>query len=365
MKLLPLLVVALLAASCAQAPSAEPPRPQLRVIVPSSMQLPPNFVEDFSQRNDVDVVEIRVSDGETAVDTLNANIEFPAADVAIGLDLLALAEASETRAFATYESPATANVDPRLLNQSEGIATPVSYRDYCVLYDQSQLEKLEIDTPSGLTELSDVRFADQITFPDPATSRDGQLLLLAVVAAYGSDGGVAIFKAETELTRPAWSQGVSQSFFEIFISPARPTGPAITWGTSGMLALEERLIPFESTEEFVLRIGTEGCLRVGDFAAVAQNAKNPELARAFIDALLEPEAQLALLDLRGTLPAVQGLTLPPEYARVPRPPITRVITASEVAENLSRWTSEWAQPVVIVLDTSETTTTQGTPEGDS
>ncbi len=329
------------------------------------MQLPESFVLDFSDNFDVDVIQIRVADGESAVDTFNANIEYPAADLVVGLDLLAIAEAVDSRAFADYSSPAAPEIDPLLLNQSEGIATPIAYRDYCALFDQSRLVELEIDSPEGLTDLSDARFRRQVTFPDPGKSRDGKLLLLAVVASYGPDGGVATFKGETELTLPYWSKGVPDSFFEVFVSPARPTGPAVTWGTSGMIALEERLVPFESTEEeLALRVATQGCLRVGDFAAMAQNANNPELARAFLDALLEPTAQLALLDLRGTLPAVRGLDLPDEYARVPQPPIVRVITASEVAENMDRWVSEWAQPVVNVVDTSETTTTQPTPEGD-
>lgn len=341
----------LLLTACANEIAEEPGRTQLRVLLPADMELPVDLAIQFSARWDVDVVELTAVDGEAAIKTMTANVENPAADLVIGLDLLALAASIESGAFAVYESPELPFLDPRLVIQSEGVGTPIAYRDYCPLYDHVRLSELEIDPPRGFLDLADERFTSELTFPDPSRGRDGKLLLLNVIINYGEETGITLFRVETDETKPVWTDSVATSFFDVFNSPARTVGPAVTWGAAGMIAIEERFKALDAEpEDLLLRVATTGCLRVGDYAAVALNAAEPDLARAFIDQMLQPESQLTLLDVRGTLPARQGLELPVEYSRVPNPPIARVIRVSEVAENLSDWLAEWTRPPTDVVE---------------
>jgi thiamine transport system substrate-binding protein len=90
----------------------------------------------------------------------------------------------------------------------------------------------------------------------------------------------------------------------------------------------------------------DGCFRQVEFAAVLVGAKQPELAKKFVDYMLAAGFQWAVPFSMFVFPAVPNTYLEPEFtdfaANVPDP---LTMAPEQIGANRDRWINEWSAAV--------------------
>lgn len=331
---------AVLLGSCSGADGSS--SPALRVLAPADYPIPQAALDVMEARHGIEVVVLRSPVAEDMVADLNVAVESPVADLALGLDELALAGLERHSELVAHES--RVEVPTRLTGELGNRATPLSYRDRCFVVDAAALRSRELPVPGNLLELLDDQLTGEVVVPPAGIDRDGTVFLLALVAEFG------------EISARPWDQYLrnlidhglvitepgEDPFFDVAASPTRPEGPAISWDSATLPAVAAGAQP-ELPAESDLEVIEAGCIRLVETAVIPVNSDDPEVAGDLIEAMLGKDSQRALIDSYGRMPVLQGLGLPAHYrAFWDRPVAPGRIQPSRIRANLTRWLELWS-----------------------
>jgi len=259
------------------------------------------------------------------------------ADVFFGLADTLAPQALARGVFRPYDPeliPRLKDVDPSLFFDETGRLVPHNYAYLAFLYHPERLGGIE--PPATLEDLTDERFASRVIVQD-ARSAPGQGFLMWTIAEYGEEGYLDYWrrlKPSLLTITGGWSE--AYSMFEAGEAPI-----VLSYATDRVAAV---VYGGEPVHEVVTPGGQ--AYRQIEVAGIVRTSKNVELAHAFIDYLLSPEAQTLLAEMNVAFPANIAMEWPEvfvEHAVIPEKPV--YVDPEVVNEKYEAWLQAWSQVI--------------------
>ena len=243
----------------------------------------------------------------------------PEGDVLWGVDNTTLSRAEGARLLDSYE--------------------PVDEGDVCVNYDKQWYASRGITPPASLDDLVNPVYRGQLVVQDPVNSSPGLAFLMASVAKYGDGWRQWWAQLKENKVRIAadWTAAYTVDFSGSSGKGKYPL--VVSYGSSPPAEVLYAATPIDEPPTGVIE---STCFRQTEYAGVLRGTRNPGLARALVDYLLDvpfqesmplslfvfpvnPQAKLPELFARFAVRAVSPLTLDPDV----------------IAANRDGWLDEW------------------------
>lgn len=341
-----LLVILLVLAGCrGAAPAAAPGEPATLVVAThDSFAISEPVVAAFEAAHNARVQFLTLGDAGAALNKIILSKDAPLADVFFGVDNTFLSRALDAGVFTPYASPLLAQIPDDLELDPEHRLLPVDYGFVTLNADSAWFAERGLPLPATLEDLTDPAYRGLLVASNPATSSPGLAFLLATVAHFGEDGYLAFWQALREndvLVTDGWSA----AYFEHFTVGSGGAGDrplVVSYSTSPpadvVYASDGRTAP--ASVNLML---PGGSFRQVEFAGVLAGAKQPELARQFIDYMLDITFQEDIPLQMFVYPANSNAALPElftAYAQMPDAPVT--LEPAAIEANREAWIEGWA-----------------------
>lgn len=187
----------------------------------------------------------------------------------------------------------------------------------------------EADAPKTFADLTDVKYSGKVGMADPGVAAPAYPLAAYFMDSLGLDGGKAYFQT-------MFSQGLK-------VFPKNPqVVQALASGEISVALLQEtNAYDMKASGEPISIIwpeeGAPGSTRV---AAVSAGTEQEEIAKAFVNFLLDPDTQQKLVDTgdEGYFePSVQGVTLKPERDANAKMAVADIEFGAENEADIKAW----------------------------
>ena len=325
------------------APPTLPPPTQLTLLTHDSFAVTePEVLGVFESQNNARVNVLRAGDAGAMVNQAILTRDNPLADVLYGVDNTFLSRALDAGIFEPYHATGVDAVPAALRLDARERVTPIDYGDVCLNYDKEAYSDAN-PPPQTLEDLIEPEYRGQLVVEDPGTSSPGLAFMLATIARFGEtgdytwrdywgdlrDNGVAIVSGWEEAYYGSFSGGSGEGDRPLVVSYA--TSP-----------VAEVVFASPQPAEAPTGVMTDGCFRQVEFAGVLVGAKQPELAKKFVDYMLAAGFQTDIPFNMFVFPAVPNTSLEPEFtdfaANVPTP---LTMAPGQIGANRERWLNEW------------------------
>ena len=243
----------------------------------------------------------------------------PEGDVLWGVDNTTLSRAEGARLLDSYE--------------------PVDEGDVCVNYDKQWYASRGITPPASLDDLVNPVYRGQLVVQDPVNSSPGLAFLMASVAKYGDGWRQWWAQLRDNKVRIAadWTAAYTVDFSGSSGKGKYPL--VVSYGSSPPAEVLYAATPIDEPPTGVIE---STCFRQTEYVGVLRGTRNPGLARALVDYLLDvpfqesmplslfvfpvnPQAKLPDLFTKFAVRAASPLTLDPDV----------------IAVNRDKWLDEW------------------------
>ncbi|QFU17712.1 thiamine ABC transporter substrate binding subunit [Microvirga thermotolerans] len=248
------------------------------------------------------------------------------ADAVVGLDMNLAAEAKALNLFA-----------PHGVN-TEGLTLPVAWSDdtfipydwgyLAFVYDSSKLA----NPPKSLKELVEHPNGPRIVLQDPRTSAPGLGFLLWMEKIYGdgADKAWADLRPRIVTFTKGWSEA-----YGLFLKGEADMVMSYTTSPAYHVTVEKK-------NQYKAAAFDEGHYLHIELAGMTKTAKNPELARKFMEFVLSDAFQSAMPEGNWMMPAkASAASLPEAFKDAIQPSRTLLFTPDEVRENRRAFVDRW------------------------
>ncbi|GIK72839.1 MAG: ABC transporter substrate-binding protein [Chloroflexota bacterium] len=339
-----LLILVMLSACQPVAPGAATPTP-LVLASHNSFSISEEVLTAFEAEHNATVQVLTLGDAGEALNKIILSKDAPLADLFFGVDNTFLSRALAADIFEPYTSPLLEQIPDELEMDPEHRLSPVDYGFVNLNADSEWFEAAGIPLPQTLEELADPTYRGLLVVQNPATSSPGLAFLLATIDYFGEDGYLDFWrslKANDVLVTDGWSD----AYFSHFTVGSGGEGDrplVVSYSTSPpadvVYATDGR------TEPASVNIFPPGsAFRQIEFVGVLKGAAQPELARRFIDFMLDVQFQSDIPLQMFVYPANPNAALPDlfvQFAQTPADPVIFDPTAIEA--NRERWVQAWVE----------------------
>jgi thiamine transport system substrate-binding protein len=249
------------------------------------------------------------------------------ADIALGLDTSLTAEAVATGLFAEHGivTKGRLAVPADFQPWQDGQFIPYDWGYFAFVYD-----KMRVATPPR--SFDDLINSDlKVVIQDPRTSTPGLGLMLWVNAVYGDQAETVWAKLAPRIVTVTKGWGDSYSMFlegEADMVLSYSTSPAY------------HLIA-EGKDNYAAAAFNEGHYTQIEVAGILKSSANKDLARQFLDRLLEKEMQSAIPETNWMYPAGSAGVVPDGFNTLITPAKTLIFEPQEVMANKPQWIEAW------------------------
>ena len=338
--------LALTACRALPAPTAGAPAEPVTLVVAThdSFAVSEQVVAAFESAHNARVQFLTLGDAGAALNKIILSKDAPLADLFFGVDNTFLSRALAADVFVPYASPLLAHIPDAFELDPQHRLLPVDYGYVTLNADRAWFADRNLPLPATLEDLVDPAYRSLLVVQNPATSSPGLAFLLATVAYFGEDGYQEYWqalRANDVLVTDGWSE----AYFERFTVGSGGAGDrplVMSYSTSPpadvVYATDARTEPASVN---ILPPG--GAFQQVEFAGVLQGARQPELARHFVDFMLAVPFQEDIPLQMFVYPVNQQAALPElftTYAQTPADPATLAPAAIEA--NRERWIEAWA-----------------------
>ncbi len=287
----------------------------------------PKVEEAFEARCDCDLKFVALDDGVAILNRLKLEGKHSKADLVIGMDDGMLAEARASGLFAPHE----VSLAPLSLPGGWQDATflPFDYGYFAFVYDSRHLST----PPKSLKELV-ARQDLRVLYQDPRTSTPGQGLLLWMKAVFGKEAPAAWrqLAGHTVSVTKGWSEA-----YGMFLDGQADLVLSYTSSPAYHRIAEQK-------QQYRAAQFDEGHYRQVEVAARLKSARQPELARQFMQFMLSDEFQ-QLIPTGNWMYPVTRVPLPAGFNQDELPARTLSLSESAIARDRKSWVQEWLQAV--------------------
>ncbi|GAA5513985.1 thiamine-binding periplasmic protein [Deinococcus carri] len=331
----------------AGAAHAQPAPTTLTVITHDSFDVDKKLVAQFEQANHARVRFVKGGDAGELLNRLILTRRAPLADVVYGLDNTLLPRARAAGILEAYKSPNLARVPAADRLDDAGLLNTVDRGLVALNYDRAAWAKTGLPLPKSLDDLKKPQYARLTVVPSPATSSPGLAFLLATVNHYGEAGAWAWWREARanglKVTR-GWSDAYEKDFSKnggrspIVLSYASSPAAEVFYADG----YDPRKLPAQSPTANLFLPGST--FRQLEGVGVLRGAKQPELARKFVDFMLSAPVQADIPTRMWVYPAVSGVPLDPVFRFAGQPEVPAV--KPEVLANPQRLVDAWVNNVL-------------------
>ncbi|WP_102128358.1 thiamine ABC transporter substrate-binding protein [Deinococcus planocerae] len=294
----------------------------LTVITHDSFDVDKKLVAQFERANHARVRFVRGGDAGELLNRLILTRRAPVADVVYGLDNTLLPRARQAGILEPYRSPALARVPAAYRLDEAGLLNTVDYGVVALNYDRAAFARTGLPLPGSLDDLKKPEYARLTVLPSPATSSPGLAFLLATVNHYGEEGAWAWWREARRggltVTR-GWSDAYNKDFsrnggkYPIVLSYASSPAAEVHYADG----YDPRRLPAQSPTANLFLPGSTFLQLEG--VGVLKGAKQPALARKFVDFMLSNPVQADIPTRMWIYPAVKGTRLDPVFKFAAQP----------------------------------------------
>lgn len=319
----------------------------LTVMTHDSFDVDKKLVAAFEKINNAKVRFVKGGDAGELLNRLILTRRAPLADVVYGLDNSLLARAKQMDLLTPYKSPNLAKVPPQFRLDEAGHLNTVDYGYVALNYDRAAFAKTGLPLPKSLDDLKKPEYAKLTVVASPATSSPGLAFLLATVAHYGEAGAWDWWKAARagglKFTR-GWNDAYYKDFtknggkYPIVLSYASSPAAEVFYADG----YNPAKLPAESPTGNLFLPGSTWLQLEG--VGVLKGAKQPALARKFVDFMLSSGVQADIPTRMWIYPAVSGIKLDPVF-KFAQEPTLKAVPAS-VTANPQRLVDAWVTNVL-------------------
>ncbi|EYB67791.1 ABC transporter substrate-binding protein [Deinococcus phoenicis] len=319
----------------------------LTVITHDSFDVDRKLVAQFEKANGVRVRFVKGGDTGELLNRLILTRRAPLADAVYGLDNTLLPRARQAGLLEPYRSPNLAKVPAAYRLDDAGLLNTVDYGFVALNYDRAAFARTGLPLPKSLDDLKKPQYARLTVVPSPATSSPGLAFLLATVNHYGEAGAWAWWKeARTnglKVTR-GWSDAYEKDFsknggrYPIVLSYASSPAAEVFYADG----FDPRKLPAQSPTASLFLPGSTFLQLEG--VGVLKGAKQPALARKFVDFMLSGGVQADIPTRMWVYPAVSGTRLDPVFKFAQQPDVLPV--KASVTANPQRLVDAWVTNVL-------------------
>lgn len=326
----------------AAAPSAAT---ELVVVTHDSFAVSEDVLKEFESANNAKVQILKSGDAGAALNkAILAGASNPPGDVFFGVDNTFLSRALKQDLFEPYKPTGADAVPDAYKLDPEFRLTPIDFGDVCLNYDKAWFKTKNIAPPQTLDDLTKAEYKGLLVVENPATSSPGLAFLIATVGAYG-DKYLDYWK-QLRANDVAISEGWEDAYYTQSTWSGKGERPiVVSYATSP--AAEVFFSEGKYTEPPTGNVlGDSACFRQIEFAGVFKNAKQPELARKFVDFMLSPRFQEDIPTQMFVFPVNPNAKLPDFYKFAETPANPAKVTADAIDANREQWIKEWTQAVL-------------------
>ncbi len=359
--------VVLLLAACAPAPppptatptQVPPPEPavtepavrKLRVMSHDSFDISEEVLAEFEAQHGVEVEILEAGDAGVALNQAILSAENPLADVLYGVDNTLLSRALEAGIFEPYASPRLADVPDALELDPEHRALPVDYGDVCLNHDKGWFAERNLAAPANLEDLVKPEYRGLTVVENPATSSPGLAFMLATIGHFGESGDYTWldYWADLRANEVLVVEGWEDAYWSQFTYGSQGAGQrpiVVSYASSPPVEVLFAEQPFE--EAPTAAVTSDGaCFRQIEFVGVLKGAQEPELARAWVDYMLDLRFQEDIPLHMFMFPANERATLPEvfaQFASIPEHPAE--VDYAAIEANRQAWIEAWSEVVL-------------------
>ncbi|MGE0135407.1 MAG: thiamine ABC transporter substrate binding subunit [Dehalococcoidia bacterium] len=312
--------------------------PTLVVITHGSFDMSSELIEQFEREHDVSVDIRKGGDANEVVNRALLNAGNPEGDVLYGVDNLTLARTAGAGLFEAYDAARRDAIPSEIwaeVGDSQEV-TPIDYGYVALNFDR------EAGTPpERLEDLVTPAWRGTLVVEDPATSSPGLQFLATTVAHFGETGPYTWrdywreLRANDVLVVDGWDVAYNTHFSRN--GGERPLVVSYTTSPAAEVFFSEGELDEPPTANVVP--GGLKLFRQVEAAGVLRGAREPELARSFIDFLLTDEVQRQIPETMFVYPVIPGTETPDwwRWAEVDVEPAPLYVDATTV----NRWVREW------------------------
>jgi thiamine transport system substrate-binding protein len=336
-----------LAAACGGAPASPTlsAPPVLTVMTHDSFEATASVIDQFKLATGADVQFFKAGDAGTMLNKAILAKDNPLADVLYGVDNTFLSRALSEGIFDPYDSPTLAGVPAEFQLDPQHRALPVDYGDVCLNYDKAYFQNANVPPPASLEDLLKPEYKDQLVVENPATSSPGLAFLLATIGHFGPGGYLDYWKglvANGVQVDNDWDTAYETDFS--LHGGQRPI--VVSYGSSPPAEVYYADPQPDQAPTGVVT-GGDSCFRQIEFVGVLAGAKQPELARKWVDFMLSAAFQEDMPLNMFVFPVNPDAKLPDVFTRfMTLPDHTAQLTPDEIASNREAWIQAWTQTVL-------------------
>jgi thiamine transport system substrate-binding protein len=305
-----------------------------------------SVIKEFESANNARVKILKSGDAGSALNKAILAKASPLADVFYGVDNTFLSRALKEGIFEAYKPARASQIPGEFVLDTEWRATPIDYGDVCLNYDRAYFAKKNLPPPQTLDDLIKPAYKGLTVVENPATSSPGLAFLLATVGYFGKDKYLDFWKAlraNDLLVTEGWSDAYYAKSTWGGKGGDRPI--VVSYATSP--AAEVYFSQGKLTEPPTGNVlGDGACFRQIEFIGVLKGAKNPDLARKFVDFMLSTKFQEDIPLQMFVFPVMPDAKLPDFYkfAQIPKKPA--FVSAADIDANREAWIKAWTEVVL-------------------
>ncbi len=320
--------------------------PSLTVMTHDSFSISQAVIEAFENQHGVKVQFLKAGDAGAALNQAILSKNNPLADLFFGVDNTFLGRALASGIFQPYDSPLLAGIPDQFMLDPQHRLLPIDYGDVCLNYDKQWFADHDLAPPANLSDLIDPRYKGLLVVENPATSSPGLAFLLTTIGVYGPEGYLDFWgklKRNDVLVVNGWQE----AYWGHFSAASDGDQPIVVSYASSPPAevyFSEKKLSQAPTAAVV---GPDSAFRQIEFAGVLTGAKHPDLARQFIDFMLDRRFQEDIPLQMFVFPVNPQAKLPEVFvahATVADKPVQ--LTPANIAVHRDQWIREFTKAVL-------------------
>jgi thiamine transport system substrate-binding protein len=322
----------------------------LTVMTHDSFSVSEQVVAAFQSQCGCQVQFLKSGDTGAALNKAILSKGNPLADVFFGVDNTFLSRALAADIFEPYASPALAGIPDALKLDPSNRLLPVDFGYVTINYDREYFADNDIPLPASLRDLTNEAYKGMLVVQNPASSSPGLAFLAATVAEFGESGDYTYLdfwrdlRANDVLVTEGWEDAYYGQFSGGSGEGDRPM--VVSYATSP--AAEVFFADPQPADSPTGSLDIPGgAFEQVEFVGILQGAKQPALARQWIDFMLGDTFQPDIPLQMWVYPARPGTALPEVFTKFAQEPSeVATLTPEQLQAGREGWIQAWTDVVL-------------------
>ncbi len=274
----------------------------------------------------------------------------PLADVFFGVDNTFLSRALAGDIFEAYASPLLAGIPDGLKLDPSSRLLPADFGYVTINYDKAYFADNQIPLPTSLRDLTNPAYNGLLVVENPATSSPGLAFLLTTIAAFGETGSYTYldFWRDLRANDVFVTDGWQDAYYGQFSGGSGEGDHPLVVSYATSPAAEVFFADPQPTDSPTGNLFLPGgSFRQVEFVGVLKGAREPELARQWVDFMLGETFQTDIPLQMWVYPARAATSQPPvfiDFAQVPSDAVT--LTPAQIEAGREKWLLAWTDVVL-------------------